>query len=50
MTDEELSVALDEVVHDLKAEEAAKINNGGLESQLAYLGVSRDEAEESFLT
>ena len=48
---------LDEMVHDLKAEEATVINNQGIESQLAYIaqsGVSleevlnaiRDEAEE----
>lgn len=33
MTDEEL----DEAVHDAKGEEAAAINNGGRDAQLAYL-------------
>jgi hypothetical protein len=28
---------LDELVHDAKADEAADINNGGIESQLRYL-------------
>lgn len=28
---------LDDLVHDLKAEEAADINNGGLTSQVEYL-------------
>ncbi len=28
---------LDELVHDFKAEEAAEINNAGLEAQLKYI-------------
>jgi hypothetical protein len=28
---------LDEVVHDLKAEEAAEINNKGKDAQIAYI-------------
>jgi transcriptional regulator of acetoin/glycerol metabolism len=28
---------LDELVHELKSEEAAEINNAGLEAQLAYI-------------
>ena len=28
---------LDDVVHDCKGEEAASINNGGMESQVEYL-------------
>jgi hypothetical protein len=28
---------LDELVHDLKGEEAARINNGGKESQINYI-------------
>jgi ribosomal protein L29 len=33
MTEEEL----DEIVHDLKAEEAAEINNQGKEAQITYI-------------
>ena len=33
MTEEEL----DEIVHDLKAEEAAEINNQGKEAQIEYI-------------
>jgi ribosomal protein L29 len=33
MTEEEL----DEIVHDLKAEEAAEINNRGKEAQIEYI-------------
>ncbi len=33
MTEEEL----DEIVHDLKAEEAAEINNQGKEAQIDYI-------------
>jgi ribosomal protein L29 len=33
MTEEEL----DEIVHDLKAEEAAEINNRGKEAQIQYI-------------
>lgn len=29
--------ALDEMVHDLKGEEAAAINNGGKDAQIAYI-------------
>ncbi len=31
------SIMLDEVVHELKSEEAAQINNSGLEDQLHYI-------------
>jgi len=31
------SESLDEAVHEAKANEAAEINNGGLESQIPYL-------------
>ena len=41
MTREELELLseeeLDEIVHDLKGAEAADINNGGKEVQLAYI-------------
>ncbi len=38
MVHEELDEeALDELVHDLKGQEAANINNAGREAQLAYL-------------
>jgi hypothetical protein len=41
MTREELMAmseeALDELVHDLKGEEAATINNRGREAQVAYI-------------
>lgn len=35
---EALTDALDEAVHELKAQEAAGINNRGLEAQISYLG------------
>lgn len=35
--DDEISPALDDVVHDLKAEEAADIDNGGIERQVEYI-------------
>lgn len=40
------SADLDELVHEIKAEEAASINNGGVESQLDYLLESGMEAGE----
>lgn len=36
---------LDGVVHDLKDDEAARINNGGQEAQIAYLVAVLGEAE-----
>lgn len=38
---------LDDEVHDAKAEEASKINNEGIESQLAYLGATMSLIKES---
>jgi len=45
MTDEELSGWLEDVVVDTALQEAAEINNAGLQKQLDYLGVTRAEAE-----
>jgi len=39
---------LDDLVHDAKANEAAEINNGGLEDQLEYLA-SGSSAAETYL-
>lgn len=41
----DLSSELDEFVHDLKAQEAAEINNNGAHSQLDYLlqGLAMDD-------
>ena len=47
-TDEELIEFLDEWVHELKSQEAAEINNSGLEAQLTYLKMTREEAEREY--
>lgn len=33
----EMQIALDDLVHDTKSQEASEINNGGPESQVQYL-------------
>ena len=33
----EASIALDDVVHDLKSKEASEINNGGAKEQVRYI-------------
>lgn len=40
---------LDELVHEVQAEEAAAINNGGLEEQILYL-VAYYGTEDSLIT
>jgi len=33
----EASIALDDIVHDLKSQEASDINNGGAKAQIDYI-------------
>lgn len=46
--DEDLSIRLDDLVHELKSKEASAINNGGVYEQVSY--ILEQQGEEGIRT
>jgi hypothetical protein len=40
VTEEQMIAELDNIVHDMKSEEASSLNNEGIDTQLEYVGLA----------